>query len=160
MCSCDLVNPDVLRSTIRAGHSTVKAVLVPDNNASTCSLHDLESSSITVRASRTSHAKAFLVRKYGANESNDRPYTETEPSFTIRAFGRKSDNHWHQADTIVDQQVKAVTPRACLRLFGDKETADSIWLPERKSLAMEVVGNGASWEIMQVILRQISGGVA
>jgi len=100
--------------------------------------------------------KAVLVRKYGANKSNNRSYTHDEPVFTIRALGRKASNHWHQADVIVSNQVKAVTPRACLRFFGDKKTADSIWLPERKALAMEVTGNGASWEIMQLILNHIS----
>lgn len=136
-----------------------ESCLVPDHSNWT-PLRANSEPSITIRAGRTAHAKAFLIRKYGANEFNNRPYQETEPSFTICALGRKADNHWHQADAIVDQQVKAVTPRACLRFFGDKETADKIWLPERKTLAMEVVGNGASWEIMQIILRQISGGAA
>ena len=97
-----------------------------------------------------------LVRRCGANKSNNRPYSLDEPCFTIRAFGRKADNHWHQVDININGKVKIVTPQACLRFFGDKETADKIWLPQRKCLANEVVGNGASWEIMSIILNHIS----
>lgn len=132
-----------------------ESCLIPDHSNWT-PLRKSSEPSITVRAGHAT-VKAILVRKYGANKSNNRPYKKHEPTFTIRALGRKADNHWHQADVIVEKQVKAVIPRACLRFFGDKETADKIWLPDRKSLAMEVVGNGASWEIMQVILKQISG---
>ena len=99
-----------------------------------------------------------LVRRVGANKSNNRVYEKHEPCFTIRAFGRKADNHWHQADIIGTDYIKAVTPRACLRFFGDKRTADSIWLPNRNALAMEVVGNGASWKIMQILLNQMMIG--
>lgn len=97
-----------------------------------------------------------LIRRIGANEGNNRAYQPNEPSFTIRAHGRKSGNHWNQANVLIDGVVKSVTPRACLRFFGDKETADKIWLPERKPLAMEVVGNGASWEVMKFLLDHIS----
>lgn len=97
-----------------------------------------------------------LIRRIGANEGNNRAYQPNEPSFTIRAYGRKSDNHWNQANVLIDGSLKSVTPHACLRFFGDKETADKIWLPERKTLAMEVVGNGASWEIMKFLLTHIS----
>ena len=97
-----------------------------------------------------------LIRRIGANRANNRAYQPSEPSFTIRAFGRKADNHWNQANILIDNIVKSVTPRACLRFFGDKETADKIWLPERKTLAMEVVGNGASWGIMQFLLTHLT----
>ena len=97
-----------------------------------------------------------LIRRIGANEGNNRAYQPNEPSFTIRAHGRKSDNHWNQANVLIDGVVKSVTPRACLRFFGEKETANKIWLPNRKTLAMEVVGNGASWEIMKFLLTHIS----
>jgi len=97
-----------------------------------------------------------LIRRIGANTANNRAYQPHEPSFTIRAFGRKADNHWNQANVLIDGVVKSVTPQACLRFFGDKQTADKIWLPERKALAMEIVGNGASWEIMQILLNHIS----
>ena len=105
-------------------------------------------------------SKKCLIRRIGANEGNNRAYQPHEPSFTIRAHGRKSNNHWNQANVLINEYpnfvVKSVTPRACLRLFGNKETADKIWLPERKTLAMEVVGNGASWEIMKFLLAHIS----
>ncbi len=99
-----------------------------------------------------------LIRRVGANKSNNRPYLPSEPVFTIRAFGRKCSNHWNQANVIVSEVIKSVTPQACIRFFGDKETADKIKLPTQNSLAMEVVGNGASWQIMGTILNQISGG--
>ncbi len=97
-----------------------------------------------------------LIRRIGANKANNRAYQPSEPSFTIRAFGRKADNHWNQANVLIDNIVKSVTPCACLRFFGDKETADKIWLPERKTLAMEVVGNGASWKIMKFLLTHLN----
>ena len=97
-----------------------------------------------------------LIRRIGANKANNRAYQPSEPSFTIRAFGRKADNHWNQANILIDNIVKSVTPRACLRFFGDKQTADKIWLPDHKALACEVVGNGASWEIMQFLLTHLS----
>lgn len=97
-----------------------------------------------------------LIRRIGANKANNRAYQPPEPSFTIRAFGRKADNHWNQANVVIDNLVKSVTPRACLRFFGDKETADKIWLPEYKALACEVVGNGASWGIMQFLLTHLA----
>jgi DNA-cytosine methyltransferase len=97
-----------------------------------------------------------LIRRVGANKANNRAYQPSEPSFTIRAFGRKADNHWNQANVLIDGVVKSVTPRACLRFFGSKKVADKIWLPERKTLAMEVVGNGASWQIIKFLLTHIT----
>jgi site-specific DNA-cytosine methylase len=99
--------------------------------------------------------RTALIRRCGANKSNNRAYLPHEPSFTIRAFGRKASHHWHQGDVVVDGHARALTPRAMVRLFGDKATADKIWLPSSKSLACEVVGNGASWEIFQNILGTI-----
>ena len=148
---------DIQPSGVRAGwYEAIKDLIegLPDTTLAPWQLSDHESCSNI--QSGQSMVKAVLVRKYGANKSNNRSYTHDEPVFTIRALGRKASNHWHQADVIVSNQVKAVTPRACLRFFGDKKTADSIWLPERKALAMEVTGNGASWEIMQLILNHIS----
>jgi DNA (cytosine-5)-methyltransferase 1 len=92
-----------------------------------------------------------LIRRVGARVQSDRPYAFHEPSFTIRALGRSCGNHWHQADAYVDGIAYALSPRACLRLFGDKETADRIWLPPAKSLASEVVGNGASWVMFEAL---------
>ena len=97
-----------------------------------------------------------LIRRIGANKGNNRAYQPNKPSFTICAHGRKSNNHWNQANVVLGNVVKSVTPRACLRFFGDRETADKIWLPNRKTLAMEVVGNGASWVIMKFLLTHIS----
>ena len=96
-----------------------------------------------------------LIRRVGARVGSDRPYRADEPSFTIRALGRASDYHWHQADVCIGDKLYALSPRACLRLFGDKETADSIWLPPTKSLAMEVVGNGASWVMFKVLMQSL-----
>lgn len=92
---------------------------------------------------------SFLIKHAGGGRGSDRLYHESEPSFTIRALGRSADYHSKLADAIVGDRVVGVTPRACLRFFGDKETADSIWLPPTKSLAMEVVGNGASWVMFE-----------
>lgn len=96
-----------------------------------------------------------LIRRVGARTESDRPYAFDEPAFTIRALGRSCGNHWHQADVYVDGKAYALCPRACLRLFGDKETADNIWLPPTKSLAMEVVGNGASWVMFEALGRSL-----
>jgi site-specific DNA-cytosine methylase len=101
----------------------------------------------------------FLIRRVGSRKGSDRLYTPDEPAFTIRAFGRSSSNHWHQADICIDGELHALTPQACLRLFGDKEIADNIWLPPAKCLAMEVVGNGASWvmfkELFEMLIDEI-----
>ncbi len=95
-----------------------------------------------------------LVKRVGGGRDSDRVYYHWEPSFTIKALGRSCDNHWHQADVIVDGRVYALVPRALLRLFGDRATADSIWLPEKLPLASEVVGNGASWVIFKSLVQQ------
>ena len=56
--------------------------------------------------------------------------------------------------------TRAVTPAACLRFFGDKETADSIKLPyDHKSLSMEVVGNGCSWEMLQILVKHLESAI-
>ncbi|MBE9037653.1 DNA cytosine methyltransferase [aff. Roholtiella sp. LEGE 12411] len=99
--------------------------------------------------------EARLLRRAGARKQSDRPYRPSEPSFTIKALGRNCSNHWHQADVCIGDKAYALSPRACLRLFGDKETADGIWLPESKPLAMEVVGNGASWVMFQRLIEHI-----
>jgi site-specific DNA-cytosine methylase len=96
-----------------------------------------------------------LFRRCGANKSNNRLYAPHEPVFTIRAYGRKAGGHWHQADISIGGNFKALTPQAELRFFGDKKTADKIKLPTSKALASEVVGNGASWEIMQILLNHM-----
>jgi site-specific DNA-cytosine methylase len=96
-----------------------------------------------------------LIRRVGARVGSDRPYAFNEPAFTIRALGRSCDRHWHQADVYLNGKAHALSPRACLRLFGDKEIADSIWLPPTKSLAMEVVGNGASWAMFEALGRSL-----
>lgn len=89
--------------------------------------------------------KIALLKRVGGGRDTDRIYSPNEASFTIRAVGRRSGYHSRIADAVIGDKVLSVTPRACLRFFGDKETADKIWLPHTKSLAMEVVGNGASW---------------
>lgn len=96
-----------------------------------------------------------LFRRCGANKFNNRLYAPQEPAFTIRAYGRKAGGHWHQADVSIGGNFKALTPQAELRFFGDKETADKIKLPSSKALASEVVGNGASWQIMQYLLSHL-----
>ncbi|RCJ41929.1 hypothetical protein A6769_38560 [Nostoc punctiforme NIES-2108] len=100
-----------------------------------------------------------LIKRAGGGRDSDRLYQSDEPSFTIRAMGRKSDNHSRIADAIVGDRIVAVTPRACLRFFGDKETADNIWLPPTKSLANEVVGNGASWVMFKSLFEHLSQSV-
>jgi site-specific DNA-cytosine methylase len=97
-----------------------------------------------------------LIKRVGGGRAGDRLYNSSEPAFTIKALGRGSSNHWHQADVCVDGKFYAVTPQACLRFFGDKETADSIWLPPTKSLAMEVVGNGASWVMLRELFEHLT----
>lgn len=99
-----------------------------------------------------------LLRRCGGGRDSDRLYHAHEPAFTIRGLGRNSAHHSRVADAVVEGRAIAITPRACLRLFGDKETADSIWLPPTKSLAGEVVGNGASWVIFRELARTIMNG--
>jgi hypothetical protein len=98
-----------------------------------------------------------LIKRVGGGRASDRLYQPDEPAFTIKALGRSSSNHWHQADVCIDGKFYALTPQSCLRLFGDKETADSIWLPPTKSLAMEVVGNGASWVMFRELFKHLRG---
>ena len=90
-----------------------------------------------------------LLKRVGGGRKSDRPYLPDEPSFTIRALGRGCDRHWRQGDIKVGEKIYALTPRAALRLFGDGETGDRIWLPTRNALAMECVGNGASWVVFK-----------
>ncbi|MEH2138587.1 DNA cytosine methyltransferase [Nostoc sp.] len=99
---------------------------------------------------------SFLIKRAGGGRDSDRLYQSDEPSFAIRAMGRKADNHSRVADAVVGGKIVAVTPRACLRFFGDKETADKIWLPPTKSLANEVVGNGASWVMFRSLFEHLS----
>lgn len=129
-----------------------KTCLVPDSSNWT-SLVSVGQPALTVRAGHQSF-KA-LIKHAGGGRDNDRLYHSDEPSFTIRALGRSADHHSKLADAIVGDRVVAVTPRACLRFFGDKETADSIWLPPTKSLAMEVVGNGASWVMFEALMQTL-----
>lgn len=96
-----------------------------------------------------------LIKRVGGGRDSDRLYQCDEPSFTIRAVGRNCDHHSRIADAVVDNRIIAITPRACLRFFGDKETADSIWLPPTKSLACEVVGNGASWAMFRRLFESV-----
>lgn len=118
---------------------------------------ELEETTLTTTQQRVLERRGrpqiCLLRRVGGGRGSDRPWRAHEPSFTIRAFGRGCDYHWHQADVVIGNKVYALSPRACLRLFGDRETADSIWLPPQKSLAMEVVGNGASWVIFKELLQ-------
>ncbi|MDF5715437.1 MAG: DNA cytosine methyltransferase [Rhizonema sp. NSF051] len=90
-----------------------------------------------------------LLKRVGGGRKSDRPYLPGEPSFTIRALGRGCDRHWRQGDIKVGDKIHILTPRAALRLFGDAQTSDRIWLPTRNALAMECVGNGASWVVFQ-----------
>ncbi len=90
-----------------------------------------------------------LLKRVGGGRKNDRPYLPDEPSFTIRALGRGCDRHWRQGDIKVGDKIYALTPRAALRLFGDGDTGDRIWLPTQNALAMECVGNGASWVVFK-----------
>ena len=97
-----------------------------------------------------------LIKRVGGGRVSDRLYTPDEPAFTIKALGRNCSNHSRVADAIVGDKIVSVTPRACLRLFGDKETADSIWLPPTKSLSSEVVGNGASWVMFRELFEHLT----
>lgn len=97
----------------------------------------------------------FLIRRVGRRKGEDRVWLPHEPVFTIRALGRNCSNHWQQADIHINGELYAVTPQACLRFFGDKETADKIWLPPARSLAMEVVGNGASWVMFRELFEKM-----
>jgi len=108
-----------------------------------------------IRSGHTSY-KA-LIKRAGGGRDSDRLYSPNEPAPTIRAMGRSG--HSHQLDAVGDRVVR-VTPRACLRLFGDRQTADKIWLPATQSLAMEVVGNGASWAVFQGILQHLENCMA
>lgn len=96
---------------------------------------------------------ACLLKRAGGGRKSDRLYLPNEPSFTIRALGRNCARHWHQADIKLEDKIYPLTPRAALRLFGDAKTSDSIWLPEQNSLAVECVGNGASWEIFKILTK-------
>jgi len=107
----------------------------------------------TVRAGHTSFRA--LIKRVGGGRESDRLYSPQEPPPTIRALGRKCGNHSHQLDAVVGDKIVEIPAYACLRFFGGKEIADQIWLPKAKSLAMEAVGNGASWEIMKTILNHI-----
>lgn len=98
-----------------------------------------------------------LIKRAGGGRGSDRIYSPDEPAPTIRALGSR---HSHQLDAVISDvdffKILNVTPQTCLRFFGDQVTADRIWLPQSKSLAMQVVGNTASWEIMKIILNHIS----
>jgi|GEM_PF-3955074 len=105
-----LVPPTKPANTIRAGHTTFKA----------------------------------LVKRAGGGRDSDRLYLPSDPPPTIKAM---CGQQYRQLDAIVGDAIVCVTPRACLRFFGNKEIADNIWLPPQKGLATKVVGNGASWQI-------------
>jgi site-specific DNA-cytosine methylase len=96
---------------------------------------------------------ACLLKRVGGGRNSDRPYLPNEPSFTIRALGKSCARHWHQGDIKIGEKVYPLTPRAALRLFGDAQTGDRIWLPEQNSLAMECVGNGASWVVFKALVQ-------
>ena len=98
-------------------------------------------------------AKKCLLRRVGISKTNNRAFLPNEPCFTFRAFGRKCSNHWNQANVFIDNRLLSITPKAALRFFGDKATADKIWLPSHKALAMEITGNAASWQAMQFLLK-------
>ncbi|MBP5973576.1 DNA cytosine methyltransferase [Brasilonema sp. CT11] len=98
---------------------------------------------------------ACLLKRAGGGRKSDRPYLSNEPSFTIRALGKNCARHWHQADIKIGENIYPLTPRAALRLFGDTKTSDRIWLPENNCLAMECVGNGASWVICKVLAQAV-----
>jgi site-specific DNA-cytosine methylase len=96
-----------------------------------------------------------LIKRVGGGRESDRIYHASKPAFTIRTFGRNADYHSVSGTAIADRKIVAVTPRACLRFFGDKETADKIWLPSKKALAQEVVGNGASWTMFKFLIQHV-----
>lgn len=151
-----LVPQDKPASTVIASHQSFKAlikesVMVPDQSST--NLVPQGKPSLTVLSGHQT-LKA-LIKRCGGGRDSDRLYHHEEPSFTIRAVGRNSDHHSRIADAVVGDKVVAVTPRACLRFFGDAETADSIWLPPTKSLANEVVGNGASWVMFKNLFKTL-----
>jgi DNA (cytosine-5)-methyltransferase 1 len=96
-----------------------------------------------------------LIKRAGGCRNSDRIYNPDEPAFTIRALGRTASYHSSVANVIDDNKIFSITPHACLRFFGDAQTADKIWLPSKKSLAQEVVGNGASWTMFQMLIEHI-----
>lgn len=135
---------------------SVNSCLIRDCNSDRATLVPPDKPALTVLS--TCQSFRALIKRVGGGRDSDRLYQQNEPAFTIRAVGRNSDHHSRIADAVVGDKVVAISPRACLRFFGDKETADNIWLPPTKSLACEVVGNGASWVMFRKLFECLSGG--
>ena len=134
--------------------SEVNSCLIPDHSNWTKLISEEKPASVVRAGHQTFKA---LIKRVGGGRTSDRLYTPDEPAFAIRALGRNCSNHSRVADAIVGNKIVSVTPRACLRFFGDKETADSVWLPPTKSLANEVVGNGASWVMFRELFKHLRG---
>ena len=89
----------------------------------------------------------YALKRIGANCKHLRALLPHEPMHTWRALGRSCGGHSQQMNVVSGDNTYSITPKAALRFFGDKETADKIVLPQRRAIASECVGNGASWEI-------------
>lgn len=97
----------------------------------------------------------YAVKRIGANCKALRSLLPYEPMYTWRAFGRNCGNHWQQVNIVVNGTTKIITPKAALRFFGDKQTADKIILPSNNAIASECVGNGASWVIFDWLIKNL-----
>lgn len=148
--------------TIQASHCSPtkmpRAVLLDGRNKRNTSTAEGDRPSFTVLATVSKgYPNAFLVQRVGA-KGGDRPLMSVDsdkPSFTLRALGH--DNHWHQADALIEGCVKTLTPEALWRLQVYGSEFNYQWKTSSNATKCRGIGNGVAYLNALAIMQSLLG---